>query len=449
MSQSSALPATILVIIGITGNLAKRRLLPAIQKIAQAGQLPSQFTVVGITRQAIEIDSLLQKLGPAENFTDLESHLQLFQMDLTKLAEYQRLNEYLTSLEKQFAQPTQRLFYLSIPPQISGNIIEALGQSGLAQHAQTKLLLEKPFGTDFASAEELVQTTNRHFSEEQIYRIDHYLAKEMAQNILVFRNGNSLFKRTWNRDFIEKITITAIEKIGIEGRSVFYEQTGALRDLVQSHLLQLAALVLMDIPKNVDWAHVSTQRLQALHQLHLPSQDQFYHAVKRGQYQGYKEEVGQAKSSVETFVQLQLVSDDFRWQNVPITLVTGKALDKKCTEIRIFYRRETAEEANQLVFRIQPEEGILVQLWSKKPGYDHQIEQVRLKFAYEENYNHLVDAYEQVIIDSMRSDHRLFTSSEEVLAAWEILSPIQHQWALQADDLIIYPPGSSVENVVG
>jgi glucose-6-phosphate 1-dehydrogenase len=346
-----------------------------------------------------------------------------------------------------FAQETQRLFYLSIPPQISGGIIRQLGESGLAQMKNTKLLLEKPFGTDLASAEDLISTTSQHFREEQIYRIDHYLAKEMAQNILVFRNGNSLFKKTWNSSFIEKIDILATESIGIEGRNIFYEQTGALRDVLQSHLLQLAALTLMELPSNDDWSRVSELRLAALKQLELPQPGLFYHYVKRGQYQGYREEVENPKSQVETFVSMTLFSNNQRWQNVPITLTTGKALDKRLTEIRVSYRKQEDNEANQLIFRIQPDEGIALQLWSKKPGYEHRVEQVKLSFAYEDHQQELAQAYEQVLIDALKGDHRLFTSSEEVLASWKILAPVQKQWALEEKDLIFYEAGSSLQQV--
>jgi glucose-6-phosphate 1-dehydrogenase len=447
MTYSSSIPASILVIVGISGNLAKRRLLPALEKIAQAGQLPVNFRLLGITRRDLKVDDILQNLGNPEDFPALRQYLELFQMDLNQASEYQRLAEHLEEMSHGFAQETQRLFYLSIPPQISGGIIRQLGESGLAQMKNTKLLLEKPFGTDLASAEDLISTTSQHFREEQIYRIDHYLAKEMAQNILVFRNGNSLFKKTWNSSFIEKIDILATESIGIEGRNIFYEQTGALRDVLQSHLLQLAALTLMELPSNDDWSRVSELRLAALKQLELPQPGLFYHYVKRGQYQGYREEVENPKSQVETFVSMTLFSNNQRWQNVPITLTTGKALDKRLTEIRVSYRKQEDNEANQLIFRIQPDEGIALQLWSKKPGYEHRVEQVKLSFAYEDHQQELAQAYEQVLIDALKGDHRLFTSSEEVLASWKILAPVQKQWALEEKDLIFYEAGSSLQQV--
>src|ERR1035437_2486585 len=209
---------TILIIFGITGDLSRRYLLPAIEAIAKAKKLPEKFEIVGITRQ--------------KNF-------KFFQMDIGDEKDYKKLDSHLRKIEKTFGTPTQRLFYLSVPPGVSKSIIELLGKSGLAKIKNTNLLLEKPFGVDLKNATDLARHVDKYFSPTQVYRIDHYLAKETAQNIIVFREGNSLFKKTWNKDFIESIEIIASEKIGIEGRANFYEQTGALRDFVQSHLLQL------------------------------------------------------------------------------------------------------------------------------------------------------------------------------------------------------------------
>lgn len=439
---------TILVIFGISGNLAKRRLLPAIQKIAAAGMLPEKFRVLGISRQALQAEEIVGRLNHQRDYALLAKYLEIFPMDTSKETEYGRLDQRLLEIEKDFAAPTQRLFYLAIPPQVSNQVIELLGQSGLAQKSQTKLLLEKPFGVDLLSAQELINTTNRYFREEQLYRIDHYLAKEMAQNILVFRSGNSLFKQSWNKDFIEKIEIIVSEKIGIEGRADFYEQTGALRDVLQSHLLQLAALILMRLPTPQSWHSYSDEKLAALQQLQSPAANKIKAQAKRGQYIGYRQEVNNPRSQVETFIHLTLFSQDPNWQGVPVVLCSGKALATQETVIKIHFKKKRAEEGNQLAFRIRPKEEITLQLWTKKPGYERKLEQSQLRFTYQQEPDSLPDAYEQVLVDAINSDQRLFASSAEVLASWQILAPIQHAWQLSADDLLLYPPGSSVAAVL-
>ncbi|MGD0284515.1 MAG: glucose-6-phosphate dehydrogenase, partial [Candidatus Saccharimonadales bacterium] len=350
---------------------------------------------------------------------------------------------------KTFSEPTQVLFYLSVPPQVSQPIVEYLGQAGLAKQKSTKLLLEKPFGTDLISARDFIEHLNKYFSETQIYRIDHYLAKEMAQNLIVFRNENSLFKRTWNNTFIEKIELSLLESIGIESRVNFYEQTGALRDVVQGHLLQLTALTLMDLPTHGNWQSVPACRMQALQQLSITTSEENIYEVIRGQYQGYRQEVSNNQSSTETFVALKLHSIDPNWLGVPIILTTGKALNETKSEITIHYRKTHEDESDRLILRIQPNEGIEVQLWSKRPGYDRELEKVDMSFAYKENRHELADAYERVLIDAIHSDHSLFTSSDEVEASWQILQPLQNIWEMSdGSDIILYKSGSRPENIV-
>ena len=435
---------TILVIVGITGDLSKRKLMPAIGQIAKAGSLPADFKVVGITRRDVSVQEVLEGIGSdAQAF--LADHLEMYQMDLAEQADYAALRSHLDKLSGQMGGGAQRLFYLSVPPQISRPIVEHLGKSGLAKDEGTKLLLEKPFGSDLYSAQELVEETRQHFSEEQIYRIDHYLAKEMAQNLVVFRQGNSLFKRTWNKDFIERIEIVASENIGIEGRAAFYEQTGAMRDLVQSHLLQLAALTLMTIPKAGSLQDVPRHRLDALRQLHLPDggKELASYAV-RGQYEGYRDEVSIPHSNVETYVDLQLESSDPAWAGVPIRLVTGKALKEKVTQVRITYKKDEEHEANELIIRFQPNEGVEVCLWTKVPGYEWKVEQHALNLAFKDHFPQLPEAYEQVLVDAINSNHTLFTTGDEVLESWRIIQPVQQAWELAGDDLVIYKPGSNI-----
>lgn len=437
---------TIIVIVGVSGDLSKRKLLPALAKIAQAGALPDKYKIVGVTRKITQpIADLLIK---TENPELIQDNLELFEMDLTETADYLKLAAHLDKLVQEFGEDTQKLFYLSVPPQISRPIIEQLGLSGLAKSKNTKLLLEKPFGVDLASAKELTENINLYFTPDQVYRIDHYLAKETAQNIIVFRQNNSLFKKTWNKDFIEKIEIVATEKIGIEGRAIFYEQTGALRDLVQSHLLQLAALVLMDLP-NDDLSLVPSKRLEALKYLNLSETESIDASILRGQYLGYQEEAKNIGSTVETFVSLKLESSDPKWAGVPIILTTGKALDDKFVGIKISYKQDNNNEANELILKLQPDEGVTLCLWSKKPGYDYQVDKHSLKFNFGEHYQSFPEAYEQVLFNAINSDHSLFAASEEVLESWRIIDVVQKSWEMSADDLVFYEAGSSSSKILG
>jgi glucose-6-phosphate 1-dehydrogenase len=270
------------------------------------------------------------------------------------------------------------------------------------------------------------------------------MAKEMVQNLIVFRQNNSLFRRTWNKEFIESIEIVASEKIDIEGRATFYEQTGALRDLIQSHLLQLAALTLANL-RDDGRQSIPFERLKALRAIKTPQN--IDKDAMRGQYEGYRADVEIPHSTVETFVSLTLESTDPRWEGVPITLTTGKALDKKTTEIRLKYRQDTAEEANMLTLRIQPNEGIEIDLWAKRPGYESELQKAPLNFSYANHFNTLPEAYERVFMDAIRSDRALFTTSDEVLETWRILEPIQHRWEMDDETLYIYKKGSSAEDV--
>ena len=368
---------TILIIIGISGDLSRRKLLPAIGQIASTGMAPDQFKIIGVTRQqGIRIDDLLEF---TTNKTYIYQNTMMFGMDLTNPKDFERLQNYLQDIEKEFGNEAQYIFYLSVPPTVSKSIVELIGLSGMAKKEGTKLLLEKPFGVDLESAVDLVSHIDRYFETEQVYRIDHYLAKETAQNIIVFRNGNSLFKKTWNKDFIEKIEVTVSEEIGIEGRANFYEQTGALRDLIQSHLLQLLSLTLMDLPIEGQFDQVPNLRYEALKKLRIPIEKSLVIHAKRGQYKGYREEVENNESMVETFASVDLESMDPKWEGVKIRLATGKALKEKYTEIKIYYKKDNENESNELHLRLQPDEGISFSVWAKRPGYEHQVSRHNLQ----------------------------------------------------------------------
>ena len=438
--------ATILIIIGISGDLSKRKLLPAIGQIAKTGMIPDQFKIVGVTRQSgINLGDLLSYTNNKDYIID---NTELFEMDLLKNEDYEKLNTRLEEIEKEFGNKAQYLFYLSVPPNVSKSIIEFIGKSGLAEKNETKLLLEKPFGVDLTTATELVSHIDKYFKPEQVYRIDHYMAKETAQNIIVFRDGNSLFKKTWNKDFIDRIEVTVSESIGIEGRANFYEQTGALRDLIQSHLLQLLSLTLMNLPESGHMDEVPHLRYEALKKLHIVTEESLLNHVKRGQYKDYREEVNNPLSMTETFASINLESSDLKWQGVKIRLTTGKALKDKTTFIKILYKKDHDHESNELLLRLQPDEGISFAVWAKRPGYDHQISRHALDFSFKDHYNALPEAYEQVLFNAMNGDHSLFSTSEEVIETWRILDSLQKAWSTSTYDLIIYPKGSSINEIL-
>lgn len=430
-----SLSPTILVIFGISGDLSHRKLLPALAEIKRAGQLPKDFKVLGVSRRDI---SKTEVLTP--ECAELADVLEIYTMDVKQPADYQKLKQ---KIESQ-GTSHQIIFYFAVPPHAVLPIVRNLGQADLnAPHI--KLLLEKPFGVDYGSAKELISEIDAHFKEDQVFRIDHYLAKEMAQNITIFLGSNTIFRDLWNSQFIESFEITALEEIGIEGRIELWENTGTLRDFVQSHLLQLAALMLMKPCSDIfDFAEIPRRRLAALEAIKLAKPGQ----AIRGQYKGYRDEVGNPNSNVETYVRLSVESDDPRWRGVPIHLMTGKKLDKKMTAIRVRFKTTETSSSNLLIFRIQPDEGIEIDLWVKKPGYARELEKLKLDFSYDQS-SRLPDAYEMVIVDAMRSNHSLFASSAEVLASWRVLQPVLEAWQNDGQDLKIYQPGSSAEVILG
>lgn len=422
---------TKLVIFGITGDLASRKLLPALSRIITTSSL-DDISIIGVSRRHVDVSDVLGQYGNV-----LEARTSMFTMDMLDAAEYVRLRDYINLQDDE-----QALIYLSVPPESSNMIIEGLGRAGL-NTSRVKLLLEKPFGTDLASAKEMIAHINTYFDEPQVYRIDHYLAKEMAQNILTVRGRNALFAHAWNNTVIERIDVIALESIDIEGRAQFYEQTGALRDILQGHLLQLLSLVLLPIPEDLDWEKLPEARKMALDHI-LPADPV---QTVRAQYQGYRDEVGNPDSLVETFVSTALESDDPRWRGVALTLTSGKALDRKKTEIRVHFKKTNEAQSNFLIFRIQPNEGIEIDLVTKKPGYEHEFDDQALSFEYPSD-THLPDAYEQVLVDAIESRKSLFASSGEVLRAWEIVAPLQEAWMHRGDDLRSYTPGAKARTII-
>ena len=423
-----------MVVFGITGDLSHRYLLPALAQIKKARQLPSGLKILGISRRQISLKEALgetsRALGPISS---------VLTMNVTSAKDYKSLK---TKLKGQNA-----VFYLAVPPDAVLPIVQNLGQAEL-NGPSTKLLLEKPFGVDLKSSKALVAQIQKYFEEDKVYRIDHYLAKEVVQNIAIFLGSNVLFRDVWNRQFIDYIEIVAAEKIGIGMRGGFYEQTGALQDMIQSHLLQLAALTLMDpCPHDFDFADLPQRRLAALKKIKARRAD-FKDSLFRGQYSGYRQEVGNPNSQIETFIALKLVSNDPRWRWVPVYLATGKKLDQKLTQIRINFKKSREAEANRLVLRIQPREGIEIDLWIKEPGYERKLRRIAHSFDYDYHFGRLPDAYEQVIVDVLRGSHTLFASSQEVLESWRIVQPVLNHLNKSKAGLKIYRPGTPIEKIL-
>jgi len=421
---------TTLVIFGITGDLARRKLLPALANIIEAGQA-DDLRIIGVSRRHVE------QFEVVGDHHQLSGTTSMFQMDLDNPTDYDKLRDYIGE-----APDEQVLFYLSVPPESASGIVENLGRAGMnGQH--NKILLEKPFGRDVASAQAMIDHTAANFHESQVYRIDHYLAKEMAQNIVTFRARNAIFSSLWSNRYIERIEILALESIGIEGRATFYEQTGALRDIAQGHLMQLLALTLLPLAsEDLDWDSLPVRRQAALDNLQPVDPAK----TVRAQYDNYRQEVNNPGSLTETFVSLELESTDPAWAGVPLALTTGKALDRKKTEVRIHFRRSNDSQSNFLIFKIQPDEGIAIDLVTKKPGYDMETEHQKLSFIYPSD-ERLPDAYEQVLVDAMNSRKSLFATSDEVLRAWEVLAPLQQFWETQTT-IRTYAAGAKAADII-
>ncbi|MFZ2125970.1 MAG: hypothetical protein WAV04_00455 [Candidatus Microsaccharimonas sp.] len=389
---------TKLIIFGITGDLSRRKLLPVLSDIVASGNY-DDLSVVGVSRREVDVKELL------EDQPNLIDRTEIFTMDLAEKGDYDKLSDYL-----RLGKDEQALFYLSVPPNAAADIVDFLGQAGVSSR-NVKILFEKPFGYDLASAQDFIARTGRYFNESQIYRIDHYMAKEIAQEIIRRRSDIETHHHSWNKHSVAAIDVVASEMIGVEDRAVFYEQTGALRDFIQGHLMQLLSLVIMEIPQDFTLEKLSQYRLQALEAIEPAD------PVKavRAQYEGYQTEVGNMGSLTETFASLQLVSNDEHWQGVSLRLSTGKALDVKRTYIKL-----THHDGTEDVF----EEG---------------------KMLHKE---HIPDAYEHVLIEAIEGRKMIFTTGPEVLRSWEIVAPVQQAWEMDNQPLHLYTPGSSLDELI-
>lgn len=448
------LEPTVLVIFGVSGDLAGRKVLPAIYHLLKDGLLPDKIKIIGTTRQQLSKVDILNKIELCVLESDrtcdplvlnkFDKIFEVIRLDPAIEVDYLNLKSYLDNLETTAGNCFNRLFYLSLPPQTYQSVIEFLYRAKLTKScahnvAKVRLMVEKPFGYDLKSAKALIKQTNKYFKENQVFRIDHYLAKETAQNILNFREHNPLFDNIWNNQLISKIHIRALESIGIEGRANFYDKIGALRDIVQSHLLQLLAITTMEIPIDTSSSKlIHQQKIKILNKTKIEKLNKG--SLVRGQYESYKEEIKNPSSTTETYVKLTVAINNKLWAGVPIILESGKQLKSKVTDIRLNFGPAHSQDINQLTIRIQPNEGIDIKLFVKKPGFEKQIQAVTMDFDYNKEFKSLShpDAHERVIVDVIRGDQSLFASSNEVIRSWQILQPILNRWQKSSHDLVIY-----------
>lgn len=447
------------VIFGITGDLAKRKLLPALYHLVDSSHITHNFHIIGVTRRNTTVDEIitvtkqsLESSGHQPNkkiLTQFKSMIKMVDMDICKADDYEILKEAINKTTPPLGTPLNRLFYLAVPPEMYTTISDGLGKVGLNMNrdtqAETRLLIEKPFGYDTTSAQSLMGKLEKYFSESSIYRVDHYLAKETSQNLLTFRFKNPLFNAVWDKSTVSYIMITAAETIGIEGRINFYEQTGALRDLIQSHLLQLCALITMEKPKDLTSHAIHESKLKLLNAIKTIEPEQVTNFAVRGQYDGYRQEVGNPNSTTETYAAVRLDIDNDRWRGVPILLRSGKSMAQKITEITLIFEgdKKTPDERNALTIRIQPDEGIVLSLLAKKPSLDDETEMVQMEFCYDKSFGvgKKPDAYEHVLSDAIRGEKTLFTTDDEVLESWRIFENVIKEWG-NGGDVAEYPRGS-------
>jgi glucose-6-phosphate 1-dehydrogenase len=468
---------TNVVIFGATGDLAKRKLLPAIYNLAHEGALPGLFNLIGVARsehsnedyRQIAADSIrrFSRTPPDDNVLNgLLSELRYVSGSFDDPKTYDAITAALGELDATAGEPMSRAFYLSTAPEFFPVIISSLGEAGLAQSDDfdVRVIIEKPFGTSLAEARALNAEVLSFFSESQVFRIDHYLGKETVQNMLAFRFANGMFEPLWNRNYIANVQITAAEDIGIESRAGYYDHAGALRDLVENHMMQLLTLLCMEPPVTFSADDVRDEKVKVLHAIRTPRPEEIETMSVRAQYGpgvsggeaviGYLEEDGvPSDSHTETYAALRLEVDNWRWAGVPFYLRTGKRLARKITEIAVTLRPvphlafeqegSLGVRPNQLVMTIQPNEGVSLSLGAKIPGTRMRIRPVNMEFLYGTAFlSQSPEAYERLILDAMRGDATLFTRNDEVEAQWRICDPIVSAWGADAEKLPQYAAGS-------
>jgi glucose-6-phosphate 1-dehydrogenase len=455
-------PATI-VIFGAGGDLTWRKLVPALYNLCLDGYLPAQYAVIGVDRKEMTDDDFREHLrdgvdqfsrsGKAqdEEWGAFASHFTFLSGDFGEPATYSALEERLTACDQEWGTKAERIFYQATPPSLVETIVHQIGEAGLAQDRErTRIVFEKPFGHDLASAQTLNNMLTGVFEECQIYRIDHYLGKETVQNILAFRFANALFEPIWDRRYIDHVQITVAEKVGVEHRGDYYDHAGALRDMIQNHLLQILCLIAMEPPVAFDADEIRARKVDVLRAIRHRPKIHLHKFAVRGQYaagwiQGkhvaaYVDEPGvDPKSVTETFAAVKLFVDNWRWQDVPFYLRTGKRLPTRASQVLIQFRPVPHQafppsavldwQPNRLVIRIQPEESIVLRFQAKEPGPAMRLSPVEMRFCYGDAFQAVApEAYETLLLDVVLGDATLFMRADQVEAAWSVITPILEGW---------------------
>jgi len=454
-----------IVVFGASGDLTSRKLVPALYELHRKGRLAEPTRIVGFARTSFSHDAWRAKLaestarfvgGHFDRATwDAFSPSLFYQAgDIGRPESLAELGKFLDELER--GEAATRVYYLATAPQFYEPAVVHLGKAGLAEQSQgpRRIVIEKPFGFDLASARELNRVVHRVFSEEQVYRIDHYLGKETVQNVLVLRFANAIFEPVWNRNYVDWVEITAAEEVSVGHRGGYYDKAGVLRDMFQNHLLQQLALTALEAPARFEADFIRDEKVKVFRAIRPMRPEDVAANTVRGQYRGYRNEPGVAAGSrTATFAAVKLLVDNWRWQDVPFYLRSGKAMSCATTQIVIQFRRpphilfeggpKSVREANRLVIQIQPAEGIQLHFQTKVPDAGMQMRLTDLSFRFQDKFSGgMPDAYQRLLLDVMHGDASLFARADEVEVAWGIIDPIQAAWdAGNAPNLSVYEPG--------
>jgi len=461
---------------GASGDLAARKLLPALAALAADGSLPDGFGLVGVARTEWSDDEfrdhcLTATPGEHPAWTELVKRSRYVSGDYDDDVTFTKITGVLADLDRQNGGSStegNRLFYLATIPSLFGEVAQGLARHGLNSPGPggsfVRLVIEKPFGRDLETARALDETLHHCFEEQQIYRIDHYMGKETVQNVLALRFANSIFEPVWNRRYVGHVHLTVAESIGVEHRGSFYEGAGALRDIVQNHVMQVLALTLMEPSATMDPTSIRDEKVKLLRSIVIPRVNEADSTAVRAQYlagmvdgqavPGYREEEGvDPRSNTETFVALRLMVDNWRWAGVPVFIRTGKRLAKRCTEVAMVFQRPPhlpfagqlirGLQPDALILRIQPDEGITLRFGAKVPGQDFRVRTVAMEFSYKQAFGaDPPDAYQRLLLDAMIGDATLFIRTDEVEQSWRLLAPIQEAFAEGYPHLAHYEAGT-------
>ncbi len=464
MKTNDQIEPTVFVIFGGAGDLAWRKLVPALFDLSQDRNMPADYSIIAVDRVDLNDEKLRrcfhdgaknfsrQAMVKTAEWSKFAGHIHYQKGDFKSLQTYKTLSEQCANMEKEWGAKAHRIFYMAIPPSMLSEISKYLGRVGLARDRKwARIVVEKPIGHDLESARNLNAILAANFEESQIFRIDHYLGKETVQNILAFRFANPLFEPIWNRRYVDCVTITAAETVGVEHRGGYYDHAGALRDMAQNHLMQLLCLVAMEPMVSFEADEIRNKKVDVLHAIRPIQRDDVHQCVVRGQYgqgwvdckkvPGYREEKGVSPDSqTETFVALKLFIDNWRWQGVPFYLRTGKRLTRQASEITIQFCRVPHQsfptestldwQSSRLVISIQPDEGIVLRFQAKHPGPMMHLRSVEMQFNYKDVFaTRSPDAYQTLLWDVMKNDATLFMRADQVEAAWQLLMPVLDVWA--------------------